>query len=310
MLALAMLLGCVPLPYDDDFVSTMQVVTVAADPPQVAPFEAVTLEAWVIDPYDRGAEVMIWPCTPYQVDADRLRCLEGVDLEGKGVRLPVFTRLGQVEEEVFSTTVLPPIQSVLALQQADEETRRKGIPVPVFVLACDPGVCPIFDMVRADPEPGGEAYARAARLLADPELMADQGPRESVSLALKFYTLAGEETERTAVPVLLPLARRQVPDVDLIRWRFLVQDGAPYAAGALDWQIDVKFTSGRVVQRTFVDGELEITWSPMLEDRVGSMVVSAADGRGGVSATSIELPAEVGAPSAPPQVAEPERASP
>jgi hypothetical protein len=276
-------------------------VTVAADPPQVDPFAPIELEAWVADPFGRGADVMIWPCSPVQVDERRLRCFEGLDLEGRGVRLPSFTRRGTVVDDHFAVTVLPPIQSVLALQQLPVDAQEDGVPVPVFVLACDPGVCPIFDQVAADPEPGTEAYARAARLLADPERMADQGPRESVALALKFYTLAGADTERTSTPLLLPLARRQVPDLDLIRWRFLVEDGSPAAEESLDWQVDVRYTSGRIVERTFQNGELEITWSPMAQGREGSMVVAVADGRGGVSATSVPLPAFLEPEGLPPQ---------
>ncbi len=306
MLLFAGLLGCVPLPFDTDYAATLQVVTVVADPPQVDPFAPVELQAWVADPFDRGADVMIWPCSPVQLD-DRVRCFEGLDLEGKGTRLPVFVRTGTAADDHLSVTVLPPIQSVLALQQLPEDAQRDGVPIPVFVLACDPGVCPIFDQVRADPEPGSEAYARAARLLADPEQMADQGPRESVSLALKFYTLAGLETERTSNPLLLPLARRLVPDLDLVRWRFLVEDASPQAQRPLEWRIDVRYTSGRIVEQTFREGELEITWSPMGDDRGGSLIVSVADGRGGATAISVPLPETVrNVPGAPPQEDVPE----
>ena len=77
------------------------------------------------------------------------------------MRLPTFARTGVAEEGVYSVTVLPPLQTVLALQQGDETFQRDGVPVPVFVLTCDPGVCDIFDMVRADPEPGSEAESDA-----------------------------------------------------------------------------------------------------------------------------------------------------
>jgi hypothetical protein len=259
---------------------------------------------WVADPFQRGAEVLVWPCSPVEFEG-RLRCLEGIDPEGRGVPVSNWTKIGIVRDDHVTQVRLPPLQTVL-LQGSDEDLQKDGVPVPMWVLACDPGVCPIFEAVRADPKPATEAYARVARWLADPESLAGQGPRDQVSVALKFYQLAGTDTERTSVPQVDPLGRREFPDQNLIRWRFRVQDGSPTAEDNVDWDVRVRYTAGRIVQRTFADGFLEVTWTPGPTPRVGSMIIAVSDGRGGTTAVSVELPAGLGGSVAQqPPIAEP-----
>ncbi len=285
--------ACAPPIPDERLVDGVDVVAVGVDPLVVSVFDTVDVDAWVIDRWGLGADVLIWPCTAVPLPPERLRCAEGLDVNGDEVRVSAWSHAGVVGDQQFSVTLQPPLQVWLAAQELDPELLAEdGVPVPVFVLACEAGVCPIFEAWRADPEPGSEAYARLGRWLADPELLAGQAERDQLSLALKVFWLTSEPAELRA-PNIIGVGRRAFPDQQILRFQWRVEDRSVDATELPTWSTRVRYTSGHVVSERFEDGVLTIDWTPTGSNREGEMVVSIQDGRSGVAAVSVDLPASL-----------------
>jgi hypothetical protein len=317
LLTTAWLGGCDTRLPDPDFVSHLEVVTVVADPPEVSPLEPIEVTAWVADAWERGADVLIWPCTPVEI-GERVRCGEGLDINGRGVRLSYFTEIVSVRDHRAQATLLTPFlpYQVFAEEASDKELSN-GLPMPVLALACDPGVCEIFDWVAADPEPGTEAYARAARALADPTQLAKQASQEQMSLAVKLVTVMAPEQERRTNPQLLLATRRGIPEEAAFEWTLDIQPGeqvdpgdddepiyGPYGTyypyeepdeepddkGKTVYSVRIGYTSGRLIEKAFDGTQLRVVWQGEPE-RDGVMVLGLSDGRGGSAGVAVELPA-------------------
>lgn len=296
VLPLLALLACVPRAPDEAFLDGLDVVTVVAEPPQSYPLEPVAVTAWVADPWERGADVLVWPCTPVQI-GERLRCGEGLDIEGRGMPLRLWVRRAQVVDHradvLFNTPFLP----YLAFEEvAAPAELRAGLPMPVVVLACDPGVCPLFDQVAADPEPGTEAYAVAARTLADLDRLAQQADRSRMALAVKEVRVKEPGAPRRSNPQLDVVSRRGLPDAAAFEWTLDAtrarNTGLPFededeGRGALSLRIG--YTAGRLLDSSFQGDTLTVFWHGESR-RGGVMVIGLSDGEGGTAGAAIELP--------------------
>jgi len=316
VLWLGSLPGCVPRLPDEDLVTGLEVVTVVAEPPEVSAIEEYALTAWVADAWQRGAEVVVWPCTPVDL-GDRVRCAEGLDINEVGIRTSYWTETGVVRDHHFTARMVTPLVPFLAFtESAGPDQYKQGLPMPVYALACEPGVCSLFDWLRADPDPGTEAYAQLARTLADPELLADQAPIGQMSLAVKLVTVVDPTAERIGNPTLELLGRRGVPGTGGFEWLWQVTpSGAapepeptttyPYYDGdddddsvsrpnqPIDWSVRVGYTSGRIIERTFDGSQLVVDWQADF-DRDGVMVIGISDGRGGTAGGAVDLPQREG----------------
>ena len=149
MLALALLAGCEMGPNPETLVDDVQVIAGVAEPLAVAPGEPWTLTTTVADPLERGAEVLVWSC---------------------------------LEEEC--TTV-----------RAELDDERSVIPwvsvapVPLWILACDPGICDLDDPDPAD--------------LQDPTAWMQRLPIEGVSLALRQVMITEDPVDMRPTNPLL-----------------------------------------------------------------------------------------------------------
>lgn len=307
------LLACdVRLP-DADFVADMEVVTVVVDPPTAYPLETLEVTAWVADAYQRGADVMIWPCTPIELGA-RVRCAEGVDIAGDGIPLSYWVHQATVDEHHATVRMVTPfLPYTVFAEETVGRQREEGLPMPVLVLACDPGVCEVFDWVAADPAPGTEAYARVARALADSTQLALQAEQEQMSLAVKLVYVTEPGSPRRTNPELDVRARRGLPNVAGFEWFVDVIRGdddvpgtvpdpyGPYypttttddepagGQGSGVMSVRIGYTAGHLLDRTFDGSELSLTWQGEYE-RAGVMVIGLSDGQGGSAGVAVELP--------------------
>ena len=175
-------IGCGGVRDTPNTILGVQVVAIETEPAEPAPTELLRLRAWVADGHDRGADTLVWLCTPYEG-----RCLEAFPEwpeNPNGLPVSVWARVGRARPTFETSGVGWPLFADIADRRYDlpEELRGKLL---VWALACTPGVCDIIDRVAANPVITSEAYASVARELADPASWIDDLPRRQVSVALK-----------------------------------------------------------------------------------------------------------------------------
>jgi hypothetical protein len=177
---MALLAGCGANRDAPNTVRGLQVVAIEAAPAEPAPFQSLSLTAWVADSQrDRVADTMIWLCTPVEG-----RCLEAMPPGSTGLPLSSWARVGRAAPTFQTSSSAWPLFASIAATQVDlpEEVRGKLL---VWAVACAPGVCPIIDQVAANPASESEAWYRAAEALADPASWIEALPRDQVSVAVK-----------------------------------------------------------------------------------------------------------------------------
>lgn len=200
---LALLVACAGGPNDATLVDELRVVAAVAEAPEIGPGEQTTLTAWVADPLDVAPQIAIWSCT-YAGEG----CLE------TGTALQDWVAQPGLEDGTVSATVTasPALAELL--------TGPQELPMSVWMLACDPGVCPLFDDL--DAAPGTDAYDAVADQLAAPlDWLADL-PKQGVSLATKSVAVSAREPElRNQNPTL---------QVDVV----LLEDGSAELTATID----------------------------------------------------------------------------
>lgn len=136
-MVLLALLGCGAGPNEETLVPDVRVMAAVAEPPEVEAGASVELAVHLVDPVGEGVEGVLWTC----VDLGE-GCLEA-ELPAAGATL-----LDPVDGVATVTRGVP---AELAPVVADGST---VLPVPVWVLACAPGVCPLIDEVARAPAAG------------------------------------------------------------------------------------------------------------------------------------------------------------
>lgn len=260
-MTVTLLLGCGAGPATETLVPDLRILAIVAEPPEVAPGEQVTLGVHTMDPAGTGVEGLLWSCLDLGDG-----CLEAA-LPAAGAT--VFSPVDGV------ASVPRTIPSELAPLVADGVT---VVPVPLWALACAPGLCPVIDAARAAPEPGtAEAEALAAEL-ADPTAWLAELPLTGVSLALTTVSVSARPVEeRVTNPTLSPVA-----------------DG-PYTAPAggeldLSFTVDRPLTAwgyttlggfGTVSAEVEPEEPLELTWYAPEEPGDGEMLIVGVPEEGG-----------------------------
>lgn len=166
----------------------IQVIAIETTPAQPEPLEALTIDVWVADGLGRGADVLVWLCTPYEG-----RCVEAYPPGSTGLPLSVWTRVGNGAPQFETVSSWPLFADIAdANFELTEDLRGKLL---VWALACAPGLCPIIDEVAVNPRSASEAYEIAAAKLADPASWLDELPRGQVSVAVKAVPVALDSSE-------------------------------------------------------------------------------------------------------------------
>lgn len=169
-------LGCGG-PSDETLLDELRVLAMVPEAPEIAPMESTVLHTRVVDPAGQGGSALVWSCTLLGET-----CLE--DEEGRAAELAPLTD-GRVQTTVSASAALA--------AAATEE------PLPlllVWALACEDGLCPLIEDVRA----GAEVDPA---LWADPTDWIDELPMQGVSLALStLYVSTRAADARHAAPAL------------------------------------------------------------------------------------------------------------
>ncbi len=167
------LLGCDMGPDTTTLLADIQVVMVRSDPPALGAGQVATLETLIVDPQERGLEVMQWTCT-FAGEG----CLEPQFSMEESDPWPglVYQDTGRFEGTLVAS---PALSEVLGPE-----------PVPllsVWTLACEPGLCPLMD---------AEGDALMEGLEAPSDLLKDL-PIYGVSLSQRRIRVAGIPLDAT-----------------------------------------------------------------------------------------------------------------
>ncbi|MEQ1567140.1 MAG: hypothetical protein ABMA64_15985 [Myxococcota bacterium] len=220
--------GSQPVP---NTVRGVQVVAVESIPPNPEPLDGLRLRAWVADGTGRGADVLVWVCTPYED-----RCVEAFPPGSTGLPLSIWTRTGRADP-VFTADAGWPLLASIAIDSFDLPPEIAGRLV-VWTLACSPGVCPVIEQVAANPVSGSEAWERVAAALATPQEWIGDLPKGQVSLSVKVVPVwfgegfgdTGEEPPspyETDVTTTGPQGQNHAPSLLLATGELLGQLGVP-----------------------------------------------------------------------------------
>lgn len=163
------LLACAG-PNDETLLEELRVLAMIPEAPEIAPEEQTDLDVLVVDPLDTGAEVLVWSCTTL----DGQICLE--DIEGRSVEVmrPVE---GHISTQVSASSSLGLIAGPEPLPL-----------IQVWALACEEGLCPLIEQVRA-----GESIA--TELWANPLDWMSELPKQGVSLAATSLSVSTRSVE-------------------------------------------------------------------------------------------------------------------
>ncbi|MDG1478132.1 MAG: hypothetical protein P8R54_01010 [Myxococcota bacterium] len=161
-------------------VEDLRILSIVADPPEAAPGESVDITVLVADPKLRGSEVLIWTCGMYEGE-----CAESLM---PFADWPVITTLEvPLRERELAGFYSRFAEQTQVTRTVPEDTEQifeylNPIPVALYALACEPGLCPIIEDVRAA-QLEGFADSDLLERLSDPSLWMYKLPMDGVSLA-------------------------------------------------------------------------------------------------------------------------------
>lgn len=179
------MIACMPGPSAQTLVDELRVIAVVAEPPEARPGEAIDAEVIVADPLAVGADVAIWLCTPSGQGA----CLE------QGSPLQQRLAIGRLEGDRLSAQLQ--VADAWGALAVDEP-----LPIPAWILACAPGLCPQLEVLRIA-SGAGAADPQLEALLASPLEWVAELPIEGVSLASKQLAVSTRPPgDRNSNPVL------------------------------------------------------------------------------------------------------------
>ena len=247
-------------PNSETTVAELRVLSMVIDPPEAVAPSTVSVRSTVfvpteIDPSGPSADsvAMTWTCTDFGSG-----CVEA-QLPNRGA------------------TVGPPVDGALdapiSLPAVLADVVRDGttvLPIPVWTLACAPGLCDIFDQVAA---PAGTEDGDAAdAFLSDPFTAMESLPLVGTSLAFSLLRVSARP-DPIQNPVLAgPEACSAAPGASTTLSLFVTDaDGAAYAgATAYGYASAGGFS---MTEYSVNDGAVELEWfAPSAEDAEGEAV--------------------------------------
>lgn len=165
-------------------------LSAALEPAEASPGEAVSLSALIVDPDGLGVErALAWTCTDLGEG-----CAEAL----LATRASEWAMLGPVEDETFEASfTVPEVLSAVFAEGLEE------LELPLYVLACAPGACPVLDAVAEDPAAGSAEFEAVAELLGDPEGLVSGLAMDQACLGTRELVISlRPEEEREHNPVL------------------------------------------------------------------------------------------------------------
>jgi len=257
-------------------VEELQVLAIQSDPAEIVPSEGVAnLNVLIADPKNEGAEVLLWSCTDFGDG-----CMEK-DL------FPESTE-GWVYHFVYAqplTTLQFSISPFIAplIQELPEEL----IPftgTSIWVLACVPGACDVFQ--------DAQAGTVSSDFLTDPQEMVSALPMGSYSLAKKNLLVSERPLEERAQNpeitsifaedslVLSPMESKDL-NFNYMLNAAETEDARLYGYSSAGYFVEgpPRGYDGEEIPQ---EGEWSLTWQAQETAEQGSMYVVLENGDGGI----------------------------
>ena len=194
MVILLLMLACGGGERHPSIVQDTRILSIVADPPEARPGETISITVLVADPKLRGVEVLIWTCGLYEGE-----CAESLMPFNDWA---IVTTTHSIDTPRYNAQ--NPISSWLAEQgrvyrevpddAAEIFEYLNPIPVAMYALACEPGLCPIIDEVREAREVNS-ADSDLKERLADPTLWMHTLPMAGVSMAAQQFLVSNEDDD-------------------------------------------------------------------------------------------------------------------
>jgi hypothetical protein len=260
-------------PSEETLIPELRVVTVVSEPPVIAPGETLRSRVIIADPEGNGVEAAVWMCTPI----GPATCAES-SVPGPQ---PISSFARVVRGQTDFTVEFPISPSAAANIGAEKPPR-------LAIFACETGLCPEFDRVEADPEPGSEAWAEVALALAKPFYWLDEKPLRGVTLASRYLELTDlpvDQRRQNPVLTLIGDPPRAVPVGESAELEFEVTTDAPRVV-----QVYGFTDRGGMgpVSVEVVNGRASLSWFPGEEPGPATLWVTAEDGLGGSALWTVE----------------------
>jgi hypothetical protein len=248
-------------PLDETLVDELRTIAAPVDPPELVPGEPFTAAPLVVDPQGRAVEVLIWTCIIAGPPGQP--CLEFAGGAAPTVAVVAAGQAAALFAPSAPAALIPDEGAFIA---------------DLRMLACAPGLCPIFDEVRGGVDASDEDLVRR---LSDPRELLRGLPIEGVSYARRDLRLVrsaeGARRENPTLGATGPASVERGGTAELVAAVELPDDLAatvyPFAsAGGFD-----------ALSASVVDGAATLRWIAPVEGGPAPVQVwlVVADERGG-----------------------------
>ena len=183
-------------------VTDARILSIVAEPPEAQPGETVDISVLVANPLERELEVLIWTCGMYEGEcAESMRPFTDWAI----VASPIGSSLRHDGVDVIAAYAAEQARVTRSVPSEVSELLDYVDPIPVllYALACEPGLCPLIEEVK-DALEDNNAGSRLEKKLADPTLWMHQLPMDGVSLAIQQFMVSNADETRNHNPIFDP----------------------------------------------------------------------------------------------------------
>ena len=245
-------------PVEETLVDELRVVAAIPSTPEARPGERIDVDVTIIEPDGAPVDVMVWLCTASGPPG--APCLE----DGFDRSTSMVVQRGVTGDVAASLELSPALAGVLSDSVLE-------IPTSLWVLTCEPDVCPIMDA-------SGEELAAA---LADPAALLRELPLQGVAASRRTVRVSNRsDDERNQNPTLFGVVgESQVAPEAEVTFTLDVRDDQP-GGTAYGYATAGGFSA---VEAPVIDGKVELVWFAPEGEPVGpvQLLVVVQDGLGG-----------------------------
>jgi len=173
-----LLLACGSQSYEPTRIDSLQVVAVRLDRPELRAGEVTAISSHIANPDELAVEVLTWTCLQVEVEGEG--CVEAQAWSSPSDWISLSTLEGST---AFARREVP--------EELDEVFAAVGssFELPLYVLACETGACPIIEEARAALDQG-VVSERLQQALRAPEAWLQKLDPDRTSLTVRLVRIS------------------------------------------------------------------------------------------------------------------------